>query len=217
MRSIAMLVTALALGCGGAATPPPKPAHAIETTTSTSVAPSPTLFTGAFEVESMTDGKDTLVMADQFRKWKVRDGRMTWEIGPDSFKIGMWTAGALDKLSPSDIDPSGYAELCRTSASVSAHWEGATFVLASPVVADGSGGVVRITKKTQRGVTSTDKVQQVGSCNASFAGTRIEFEIVAKDDAGPTRVRAKAPGVTLTLVRGTPIASADPGKAFDSN
>ena len=222
LRAIALAFT---VACGGAATPPPRAAAATTPTphddvvvTTSPVASSPPLFTGPFEVESMTDGKKTLVIADWLHSAHLHDGRMTWEIGEKKFKIGMWTMGELEKLDDSDRDPTTtFAEFCRSSGEVSAHWEGPTIVLASEIVADGTGGVVRVHRKVTKGVASRDQVAQMGNCSASFTGTRITFEIVDKDSSGPTRVRASAPGVTVTLVRGRPIASIDPAKVFPSN
>jgi len=214
-----MFIACLVAGCGGASTSPTTPAHHDDIAVTTSpVASSPPLFTGAFEVESMTDGKDTLVIADMLKKAKARDGRMTWEIGADKFMVGMWTLGEPAKLDASDTDPTTtFAEFCRASGEVTGHWEGSTLVLGSGVVAAGTGAIIRVHEVKQPGRTSRNQTTQSGNCSASFTSTRIDFEIVEKDDSGPTKVRGKAPGVALTLVRGRPIGSIDPAKLLKSD
>lgn len=219
MKKLSMCVAALASACGGnagpAAPPPSHPQDAVVVTTSP-VAPSAPLFTGAFEVESMSDGKETVVIADVLRKAKLHDGRMTYEIGKDKFKIGMWTISELRNLADSDDPSTAFANFCRASGEVSAHWEGSTLVLGSTIVAQGSGGVVRVIKKSQAGQTTRNQSTRVGDCSASFTDTRIAFEVLDKDESGPTRVRGSAPGMTLTLVRGTPISAIEPAKLFES-
>src|SRR5262249_11876081 len=116
----------------------------------------------------------------------------------------------------SDDPSTNYGEFCRTSGEVASHWEGSTLVLASPISAQGSGGVVRIFKKVQGATTTRNQSTSVGNCSASYADTRITFEIVEKDDTGPTRLRGVGTGVTFTLVRGRPIASIEPSKLFDA-
>jgi hypothetical protein len=211
-------IACLLVACGGASTASATVRHDdIAAVTTSPVASSPPLFTGAFEVESMTDGKQTVTIADLMKKANVTDGRLTWEIGADKFKIGTWTLGGFSKLDPSDPDGTTFAMFCRASGEVAAHWEGSTFVLASPIAAESEGAVVRVHRSTQNGSTSRTKVTRTGDCNASFASTRIDFEIVEKDDTGPTKVRGKAPGVTVTFVRGQPIGSIDPAKISKSD
>jgi hypothetical protein len=220
MRTFTIACLALA-ACGGASntTPTTPVAHHDDVAVTTSpVASSPPLFTGAFEVESMTDGKDTLVIADMMKKGHAYDGRMTWEIGADKFKVGMWSVGTPAKLSDSDADPTTtFAEFCRASGEVTGHWEGSALVLGSGVVAAGTGSIIRVHQVKEGARTSRNQTTQTDNCGASFTSTRIDFEIVDKDDNGPTKVRAKAPGVTLTLVRGRAIASVDPSKLFKSD
>jgi hypothetical protein len=209
-----LFVTCL-VACGGASNvQPTTPAHHDDVAvTTTPVAASPPLFTGAFEIESMTDGKDTLVIANMLKKAGAHDGRMTWEIGADNFKIGMWTIGELSKFAESDADPTTtFAEFCRASGVVSGHWEGSTLVLGSGISVEGTAGLVRVHKGKQGAATTRNQATQTSNCAASLTSTRVEFEIVEKDETGPTKVRAKAPGVTLTLLRGRPIATIEPGK-----
>ncbi|HEY1959437.1 MAG TPA: hypothetical protein VGH28_27690 [Polyangiaceae bacterium] len=201
--------------CGGAAAPAVTVHHEDVAVTTSPVASSAPLFTGAFEVESMTDGKQTAVVADLIHKLKGHDGRMTWEIGADKFKIGMWTMSEPEKINASDADDATkFAEFCAAAGEVSAHWEGPVLVLGSTIAASGSGGLVRIHEKHARGETTRQQATQISHCSASFAATRITFRIVEKDDAGPTVLQADAPGVTLTLRRGQPIGDVDASKVF---
>jgi len=219
MRGWVGLLAMVAVACGGATKPAvtaaaPR-AHDEVAVTTSPVAPSPPLFTGAFRVETMSDAKQSVQLADVMHRIKAHDGAMIWEIGSGSFKVGMWLMSELAKLDPKDADASGrYGVFCRTSGEVTAHWEGSTLVLGSTVSSTGDGAVVRIVKSRRRHDTITDTATQTEHCNASFAATRIDFEVIEKDASGATRVRGRADGGTFELVRAAPIAAVDPSKAF---
>ncbi len=204
-------VAALAIACGGSA----HEDAAVPTTTTTAVAvvTTPPLFTGSFDVVSMTDGKKTLVVADMLKQATAFAGRMTYEMGADSFTIGMWQASRPEKIV--EDDSAVYSEFCRASGTVAAHWEGKSLVLASTIRARAAGTLVRVFKKTEGAATTRNVATRNADCEASFTGLRLTFEILEKDASGPTRIRAVAEGVTLDLARGKAIASIEAKPLFD--
>lgn len=224
MRKLAFVMPMVLVACGSSPasqtpiaqrTQTSQPASTITVTTSNAIAPTPPLFTGSFDIVSMSDGTKTAVIADVIKQLKVLDGRMTWDIGADRFTIGFWQVGQLEKLAPSD--PALYSEFCRASGTVTAHWEGATLVLASTIKAEGSGKVVRVFSKVAGARTDRNVADRSAECSASFAATRITFEVLDKDDRGPTRLRANSEGTIIELARGKPIASIDPRSLLDAH
>ncbi len=162
----------------------------------------------------MSDGKTTVNLAAYVKKGGAVDERMTWTLGNDSFGLGFWQ---LATPRPDKKDPAeALTAFCRAKSTVSAHWEGMTLVLGSTVSADGSGEAIR-TRTTSDGARTTRRTatKQAG-CSASFKALRIAFEILDKDAAGPTRLRATAEDGTFELVRGKPDTDIEPKEILEA-
>ena len=125
---------------------------------------------------------------------------MTWEIGKDSFAVGLWQISPAQKDQDSESDVL-YA-FCRAQGTVSAHWEGTTLVLASTISSQGGADAIRVMKKVEGPKTTRRTMDRGVTCSASFAALRITFEIVDKDAKGPTRLRAKSDDTVVELARG---------------
>ncbi len=215
MKTI-VLATVFLIACGGGAAVTQKPADlpTTVTTTATPVAPSPPLFTGSFDVVSMTDPATSkgFVVADMIKQqMSAHDGRMSFAFAADSFTIGFWQAGELEKLASSDKGNDRFSTFCSATGTVSSHWEGNTIVLGSAIKAEGRAVTLRVVKSQG----SSQAASSSKKCSASFAATRITFEIVEKDDAGPTKLRGKAEGVVVDLVRGKTANDVVVDKLFD--
>ena len=225
MRSLAVVPLTLALGCGGAAQKPcpelpptPEPPAAAPAEPTPSVAEpeaksTPAPFTGTFTVSTMSDGKSNVVMADFVKKNGAVDGGMTWEVGKDSFGVGFWQVAqpAPDKKDPAEQ----LAAFCRSKATVSAHWEGDTMVLASTVSTDGSAEAVRINTQANGGTTTRRTITKRAGCAASFKADHIRFEVLDKDGEGPTKLRATAEDGTFELVRSAPDSAVQPTNVLE--
>jgi hypothetical protein len=220
MKTLFIVSALLLEGCGGAAATArrtPDVPTTITTTTSKPETASPPLFTGSFDVVAMTDPKTSksVVVADFVKQLKAHDGRMTFAFAPDTFTIGFWQMGELDKLAQTDKGNERFATFCSATATVAAHWEASTIVLASTVKAQGRAATVRVA--TSGNASSSDRQQATSSneCTASFSATRITFEIVEKDDAGPTKLRGTAEGVIIDLARGKANKELHPDKLLE--
>lgn len=227
MRQIVVLPFALVLGCGGAAqqscpeapvAPPPAaqsvapPAESAPATAAPEPKHTPAPFTGTFAVVSMNDGKSNVVMADFVKQNGAVDGGMTWEVGKDTFGIGFWQVGALDtdKANPAEQ----LSAFCRSKATVSAHWEDDTLVLASKISAEGGAEAVRINTEKNGKTTTRRTITRRAGCAAAFKGDRVRFAILEKDGEGPTRLRATSDDGTFELARSAPDTSIQPAKVL---
>jgi hypothetical protein len=203
-----VFASTLLLACGAPQKPVEQPTVVTTASATPAVAHTPPLFVGAYEITTMTDGKNSATTANIVQALHAKDGRMTWEFGPSNFTIGFWQAGELAKIGDGD---DLFSAFCRASAKVDSHWEGATLVLASTVSADGEGAFVRIRGNGHAQQTASRSAK----CNASFSATRIAFEIIEKDDKGPTRLRATSEGATFELLRGRSPNEIEAHKLFD--
>jgi hypothetical protein len=206
MRTMVILAAFL-LACGGSnETHKPADMPATVTTASAAATTTPPLFSGSYDLVKMAEGSKSLLVADMMKQFK--DGRMTWEFADGKFTVGLWQASVLSGTPPE------LSVFCRATGTVASHWEGTTLVLASPVWADSLGAAVRVQKKTSGAETTKRVAEDTAHCAASYAGTRITFEIIEKDDAGPTKLRASGDGATFDLVRGKPASSIQPKTLF---
>lgn len=210
----ALFFVPLVVACGGAHEQPPPKEPTTTVTTSSDAKPTPAPFTGSYEIVSMGDAKSTVIIADLLKKAQAVDGRMTWEFGASDFQVGIWQVAAPLKMGAADDNLYSF---CRATAKVSAHWEGLVLVLASPVEADGAATSFRVEKKSEAGKTTRRTTNKNAGCQTSYAGTRLTFTIVEKDEQGPTKLRAVGDqGATIELVRGKAPADVDPKAIVDA-
>jgi len=207
----------MALGCGGAAVAPkPETPPKTAPTATTTVAPvsTPAPFTGAFDLVSVNGPNGSVVIADVFKKALAVAGEMSWGLGADSFSVGLWQITRPHPTAEGETDT--LYSFCRAAATVSAHWEGMTLVLASTVQADGAGVAMRVQKKVEGPKTTRRTTDTSAGCSASCTRLRMTFEVLEKDADGPTRLRAKSEDGQVELVRGKPIGSIEPKPILDA-
>jgi hypothetical protein len=166
-------------------------AAALVALTSTAVAAPPK---GAFKLTTMVEGKQTTVLADEYKKGGMR-GEVVFEFDGNKLSVGVWT---MNKDTMRGVK-NPIVTTCRASIVLPVKWTGDALKLPMPVELSGSAN----TSITEWKGADSETDDTATNCGFRFGD--VDYKVTASGD----KLTLTGPKLTFNFVRGVAIAKTE--------